>query len=144
MINPNLTISLNISLFLLQARVTYICLDCGFIYILPKPFDEKVSLNPLLLSQPSLDLLSEFSGYVFRWFLQPDPQCIAPKKRFVRYDMNTGKAIGGGLPHIGVSVGLLAGLGAFGSSACIRSSVTFYRTCINHLSNKSLIKFCDC
>ncbi|CAN6848160.1 unnamed protein product [Brassica oleracea] len=57
------------------ARATHICLDCGFIYTLPKPFDE-----------------------------QPDtyvcPQCIAPKKRFARYDVNTGKAIGGGLPPI--------------------------------------------
>nr|VDC85539.1 unnamed protein product [Brassica rapa] len=69
---------------------THICLDCGFIYTLPKPFDE-----------------------------QPDtyvcPQCIAPKKRFARYDVNTGKAIGGGLPPIGVIVGLLAGLGAVGA-----------------------------
>ncbi|CAN6569741.1 unnamed protein product [Malus baccata var. baccata] len=39
-----------------QARATHICLDCGFIYTLQKPFDE-----------------------------QPDayacPQCLAPKKR---------------------------------------------------------------
>ncbi|RID73545.1 hypothetical protein BRARA_B00693 [Brassica rapa] len=73
-----------------KARATHICLDCGFIYTLPKPFDE-----------------------------QPDtyvcPQCIAPKKRFARYDVNTGKAIGGGLPPIGVIVGLLAGLGAVGA-----------------------------
>lgn len=52
-------------------------------------------------------------------FMQPDtyvcPQCIAPKKRFARYDVNTGKAIGGGLPPIGVIVGLLAGLGAVGA-----------------------------
>ncbi|KAL0874259.1 hypothetical protein Bca101_023964 [Brassica carinata] len=75
---------------LLSTRATHICLDCGFIYTLPKPFDE-----------------------------QPDtyvcPQCIAPKKRFARYDVNTGKAIGGGLPPIGVIVGLLAGLGAVGA-----------------------------
>ncbi|CAN7037897.1 unnamed protein product [Brassica rapa subsp. trilocularis] len=73
-----------------QKATTHICLDCGFIYTLPKPFDE-----------------------------QPDtyvcPQCIAPKKRFARYDVNTGKAIGGGLPPIGVIVGLLAGLGAVGA-----------------------------
>ncbi|KAJ0232653.1 Rubredoxin family protein [Hirschfeldia incana] len=73
-----------------KTRATHICLDCGFIYTLPKPFDE-----------------------------QPDtyvcPQCIAPKKRFARYDVNTGKAIGGGLPPIGVIVGLLAGLGAVGA-----------------------------
>lgn len=51
--------------------------------------------------------------------LQPDtygcPQCQAPKKRFAKYDVNTGKAIGGGLPPIGVLVGLVAGIGAVGA-----------------------------
>ncbi|MBA0671590.1 hypothetical protein Goklo_029771 [Gossypium klotzschianum] len=50
---------------------------------------------------------------------QPDtygcPQCQAPKKRFAPYDVNTGKAIGGGLPPIGVIIGLLAGVGAVGA-----------------------------
>ncbi|KAH9605034.1 hypothetical protein KSS87_003766 [Heliosperma pusillum] len=73
-----------------KARATHICLDCGFIYTLPKPFEE-----------------------------QPDdyacPQCIAPKKRFARYDVNTGKAIGGGLPPFGVIIGLVAGLAAVGA-----------------------------
>ncbi|XP_039067577.1 uncharacterized protein LOC120213534 [Hibiscus syriacus] len=73
-----------------KARATHICLDCGFIYTLQKPFDE-----------------------------QPDtyacPQCRAPKKRFTPYDVNTGKAIGGGLPPIGVIIGLLAGVGAVGA-----------------------------
>ncbi|XVF56501.1 hypothetical protein PTKIN_Ptkin06aG0126300 [Pterospermum kingtungense] len=73
-----------------KARATHICLDCGFIYTAQKPFDE-----------------------------QPDtyacPQCRAPKKRFAPYDVNTGKAIGGGLPPIGVIIGLLAGVGAVGA-----------------------------
>ncbi|XP_028792219.1 uncharacterized protein LOC114748025 [Neltuma alba] len=73
-----------------KARATHICLDCGFIYTLQKPFDE-----------------------------QPDtyicPQCQAPKKRFARYDVNTGRAIGGGLPPIGVIIGLVAGVGAVGA-----------------------------
>ncbi|KAK7405998.1 hypothetical protein VNO78_07611 [Psophocarpus tetragonolobus] len=73
-----------------KARATHICLDCGYIYTLQKPFDE-----------------------------QPDtygcPQCQAPKKRFARYDVNTGKAIGGGLPPVGVIIGLLAGVGAVGA-----------------------------
>ncbi|KAE8717730.1 hypothetical protein F3Y22_tig00110029pilonHSYRG00124 [Hibiscus syriacus] len=43
------------------------------------------------------------------------PQCRAPKKRFTPYDVNTGKAIGGGLPPIGVIIGLLAGVGAVGA-----------------------------
>ncbi|CAK7333705.1 unnamed protein product [Dovyalis caffra] len=73
-----------------KARATHICLDCGFIYTLQKPFEE----------QPD--------AYVC-------PQCSAPKKRFARYDVNTGKAVGGGLPPIGVIIGLLAGVGAVGA-----------------------------
>nr|AFK40564.1 unknown [Medicago truncatula] len=74
-----------------KARATHICLDCGYIYFLPKSFDD-----------------------------QPDtyscPQCQAPKKRFAEYDVNTGRAIGGGgLPPIGVIIGLVAGLGAPGA-----------------------------
>ncbi|WZZ91033.1 hypothetical protein YC2023_119612 [Brassica napus] len=52
------------------------------------------------------------------------PQCIAPKKRFARYDVNTGKAIGGGLPPIGVIVGLLARSWCCWSFACVRSPMT--------------------
>lgn len=52
-------------------------------------------------------------------FWQPDeyscPQCRAPKKRFAKYDVKTGKAIGGGLPPIGVIVGLLVGVGGVGA-----------------------------
>ncbi|PQM41253.1 uncharacterized protein Pyn_13350 [Prunus yedoensis var. nudiflora] len=73
-----------------KARATHICIDCGFIYTLQKPFEE----------QPD--------AYVC-------PQCRAPKKRFARYDVNTGKAIGGGLPPIGVIIGLLAGLAGVGA-----------------------------
>nr|XP_043630376.1 uncharacterized protein LOC122601697 [Erigeron canadensis] len=73
-----------------KARATHICLDCGFIYTLPKPFDE-----------------------------QPDeylcPQCRAPKKRFAGYDPVTGKTIGGTLPPIGVIIGLIAGLAGVGA-----------------------------
>ncbi|CAA0813096.1 rubredoxin family protein [Striga hermonthica] len=69
-----------------KARATHICLDCGYIYTLQKSFDE----------QPE--------DYAC-------PQCRAPKKRFARYDVNTGKAIGGGLPPIGVIIGLIAGIG---------------------------------
>ncbi|XWS42906.1 hypothetical protein CRYUN_Cryun16bG0054600 [Craigia yunnanensis] len=73
-----------------KAKATHICLDCGYIYTAQKPFDE-----------------------------QPDtyvcPQCRAPKKRFARYDVNTGKAVGGGLPPIGVIIGLGAGVGAVGA-----------------------------
>jgi hypothetical protein len=51
--------------------------------------------------------------------LQPDsyvcPQCRAPKKRFALYDVTTGKAVGGGLPPIGVIIGLVAGIGGVGA-----------------------------
>uniref|UniRef100_A0A6N2LJR7 PDZ domain-containing protein n=1 Tax=Salix viminalis TaxID=40686 RepID=A0A6N2LJR7_SALVM len=43
------------------------------------------------------------------------PQCRAPKKRFTRYDVNTGRAVGGGLPPIGVIIGLVAGIGGIGA-----------------------------
>ncbi|KAK1273693.1 hypothetical protein QJS04_geneDACA012215 [Acorus gramineus] len=73
-----------------KARATHICLDCGYIYTLSKSFND-----------------------------QPDtyvcPQCSAPKKRFARYDANTGKAIGGGLPPIGVLIGLVAGVAGIGA-----------------------------
>lgn len=73
-----------------KARATHICLDCGFIYFLPKPFEE----------QPETYIC---------------PQCSAPKKRFAGYDANTGKPIGGGLPPIGVIIGLVAGIGGVGA-----------------------------
>ncbi|PWZ44341.1 hypothetical protein Zm00014a_011123 [Zea mays] len=73
-----------------QERATHVCLDCGYIYFLPKPFDE-----------------------------QPDdygcPQCNAPKKRFARYDAATGKAIGGALPPIAVIVSLVIGIAGVGA-----------------------------
>ncbi|KAH6813633.1 rubredoxin family protein [Perilla frutescens var. frutescens] len=72
-----------------KARATHICLDCGYIYTLQKPFDE----------QPA-----EYAC----------PQCRAPKKRFAVYDVKTGKASGGGLP-IGVIIGLLVGVGGVGA-----------------------------
>ncbi|KAG8086851.1 hypothetical protein GUJ93_ZPchr0010g7222 [Zizania palustris] len=73
-----------------KARATHICLDCGYIYFLPKPFEE-----------------------------QPDeygcPQCNAPKKRFAKYDAETGKTIGGALPPITVIVSLIIGIAGVGA-----------------------------
>ncbi|BAF22974.1 protein MET1, chloroplastic [Oryza sativa Japonica Group] len=73
-----------------KARATHICLDCGYIYFLPKPFEE-----------------------------QPDeygcPQCNAPKKRFAKYDAETGRAIGGALPPITVIVSLIIGIAGVGA-----------------------------
>lgn len=73
-----------------KARATHICLDCGYIYTLSKPFEE------------------QSDAFIC-------PQCSAPKKRFARYDVNTGKAIGGTLPPIGVLLGLVVGVGAAGA-----------------------------
>ncbi|XP_020591614.1 LOW QUALITY PROTEIN: uncharacterized protein LOC110032356 [Phalaenopsis equestris] len=73
-----------------KARATHICLDCGFIYTLQKPFDE----------QPD--------SYVC-------PQCRAPKRRFARYDVNSGKPVGGGLPPLGVIFGLVLGITGVGA-----------------------------
>ncbi|XP_051142463.1 uncharacterized protein LOC127259287 [Andrographis paniculata] len=74
-----------------KARATHICLDCGYIYTLSKPFEE------------------QGEDYAC-------PQCRAPKKRFARYDAEKGKAVGGGLP-IGVIVGLV--VGAAGAAALV-------------------------
>ena len=66
-----------------------------------------------------INVLIDFVIANLFYHVQPDtygcPQCQAPKKRFARYDVNTGKAIGGGLPPIGVIIGLLAGVGAVGA-----------------------------
>ena len=100
-----------------QARATHICIDCGFIYTLQKPFDEQARTQLLVAYQVSAYLFT-FS-LPFLHILQPDtyacPQCRAPKKRFARYDVNTGKAIGGGLPPIGVIIGLVAGIAGVGA-----------------------------
>jgi len=43
------------------------------------------------------------------------PSVSSTEERFARYDVNTGKAIGGALPPIGVIIGLVAGVGAVGA-----------------------------
>ncbi len=55
-----------------KERATHICVDCGYVYTLPTPFGEQAK------------------GYVC-------PQCNAPKSRFALYDVETGRAKGGGL-----------------------------------------------
>jgi rubredoxin len=73
-----------------KARATHVCLDCGYIYTLSKPFEE----------QPDSFLC---------------PQCQAPKKRFAGYDPETGRALGGGGAPISVLLGVLAGAVAVGA-----------------------------
>ncbi|KAK3122802.1 hypothetical protein QOZ80_8AG0618520 [Eleusine coracana subsp. coracana] len=73
-----------------KERATHICLDCGYIYFLPKPFEE----------QPN-----DYGC----------PQCNAPKKRFAKYDAQTGKPIGGALPPIAVIISLVIGIAGVGA-----------------------------
>jgi len=74
-----------------KERASHICLDCGFIYSLAKPFAEQ--------------------GADFEC-----PQCAAPRRRFAKYDAETGKVSGGSavpidaLVAFGVSIALIAGL----------------------------------
>lgn len=69
-----------------KARATHICLDCGFIYYLPAPFEE----------QPV--------GYEC-------PQCGAPKSRFAQYDAETGKTKGSTDNPVLVTIAGALGLG---------------------------------
>ncbi|ABO96587.1 predicted protein, partial [Ostreococcus lucimarinus CCE9901] len=55
-----------------KERASHICVDCGYVYTLPTAFSE----------QPK--------SYIC-------PQCNAPKSRFAPYDVETGRAKGGGL-----------------------------------------------
>ncbi|GJP29707.1 hypothetical protein CLOM_g19333 [Closterium sp. NIES-68] len=75
-----------------KARATHICLDCGYIYTLGKPFED-----------------------------QPDsfecPQCSAPKKRFARYDPETDRAIGGGSTPILSLISIVVGVAAIAAAA---------------------------
>ncbi|CAI7786252.1 unnamed protein product [Closterium sp. NIES-53] len=75
-----------------KARATHICLDCGFIYTLSKPFED----------QPA--------SYEC-------PQCSAPKKRFARYDPESGRAIGGGSTPILSLISIVAGVAAIAAAA---------------------------
>lgn len=73
-----------------KARATHICLDCGYIYTLTKPFDD----------QPE--------GFKC-------PQCAAPKKRFAEYDPETGRALGGNAAPLTVILGIVVGVAAVGA-----------------------------
>merc|ERR1712032_87369 len=66
-----------------KERATHICLDCGYVYTAAAPFKE---------------LPADYKC----------PQCAAPKARFAEYDVETGKAKGGGTPLIVTVAGLVA------------------------------------
>lgn len=74
-----------------KARATAICIDCGYIYCDETPFAQ---------------LAADYRC----------PQCNAPKRRFAKYDPNTGKMDGGDqdLGTIATVIGGLIGVGVLG------------------------------
>merc|ERR1712066_344893 len=68
-----------------KSLATHICIDCGWIYC------EKISFD-----QQSTDFIC--------------PQCNAPKKRFARFDVNSGKIYGAGGAQLGTAVTVVGGL----------------------------------
>ena len=72
-----------------KERASHICVDCGFVYTLPTPFGE------------------QGRDYVC-------PQCNAPRSRFARYDVETGKAIGGSKAPLITTVSTVIGLAGIG------------------------------
>ena len=69
-----------------KERATHICVDCGYVYTLPTPFVE------------------QGKEYVC-------PQCNAPRSRFARYDVETGRAIGGSKAPLITTAATVLGLG---------------------------------
>lgn len=66
-------------------RATHICVDCGYIYCDPTPFED----------------------------LDPDyrcPQCNASKRRFARYDVETGKQLSDVSGNVGTIATVIGGL----------------------------------
>ena len=81
-----------------KALATHICVDCGFIYFLKTPFEET----------------------------DPDyrcPQCQAPKKRFSKYDPETGKTIGGTSQDLATLLTVTLGLAGVGVLAYLGFSL---------------------
>eukprot|EP00963_Diacronema_lutheri_P011554 scaffold1401_cov330-Pavlova_lutheri.AAC.142 len=73
-----------------KKRATHICLDCGYIYALPVPFEEQ---GP---------------GYVC-------PQCQAPSKRFAEYDAENDRIIGGNATPLAATAAGLVGAVVLGA-----------------------------
>ena len=72
-----------------KERASHICVDCGYVYTLPTPFTE------------------QGRDYVC-------PQCNAPRSRFAKYDVETGKAIGGSKAPLITTVSTVIGLAGIG------------------------------
>lgn len=69
----------------LRERASHICVDCGYVYTLPTPFGEQGK---------------EYTC----------PQCSAPRSRFAKYDVETGKAIGNSSAPLITSAATVVGL----------------------------------
>lgn len=81
-----------------KERATHICVDCGYIYCDPTPFEE----------------------------VDPDyrcPQCKAPKKRFAKFDAETGKTIGGTSADLANLLTVVLGLAGVGVLAYLGLSL---------------------
>jgi len=68
-----------------KALATHICVDCGYIYCAPAPFEA---------------LAADYRC----------PQCNAPRKRFARYDAETGKVKGGSPDALATNATVVGGL----------------------------------
>ncbi|KAI7835614.1 hypothetical protein COHA_010491 [Chlorella ohadii] len=68
-----------------KARATHLCIDCGYIYCDETPFDE---------------LPSDYRC----------PQCNAPKRRFSKFNVETGKITGGDNTDFGTIATVVGGL----------------------------------
>lgn len=73
-----------------KQRATHICLDCGYIYALPTPFEQQ---GP---------------GYVC-------PQCQAPRKRFAEYDAENDRIIGGNSTPLAAGIAGVVGAVVLGA-----------------------------
>jgi len=81
-----------------KERATHICIDCGYIYCDATPFDE-VSAN------------------------YKCPQCNAPKRRFSRFDVNTGKMIDKNTADLGTVLTVVGGIVGIGVLFYVANSI---------------------
>lgn len=81
-----------------KENATHVCVDCGYVYCDPTPFEEMPA------------------GYRC-------PQCQAPKRRFVPYDVRTQKAQGFAEGTVGTWATVIVGLGGIAVLAYLASSI---------------------
>lgn len=81
-----------------KANATHVCVDCGWVYCEPKPFEEVAASYRC-------------------------PQCQAPKRRFVEYDVRTEQAKGMAEGTIGTIATVVVGLGGIAVLAWLASTI---------------------